>query len=169
MIFLMCISGLWVNKYLDQLGFNLVGYGCTTCIGNSGPLDKNISDSIKKGNIPIIAPLGIDKEGNTYNINADTAAGFIAGSLKASKLLLLTDVAGILDQDKKLISSLSFENAKQIIDEKYILGGMKPKILTCIDAMAKGVSQATILDGRISHALILELFTEHGIGTQIYT
>ena len=128
-----------------------------------------IEDSIKKGNIPVIAPLGIDKEGNTYNINADTASGFIAGSLKASKLLLLTDVSGILDNNKKLISSLSFKNAKKIINEKYILGGMKPKILTCIDAMAKGVSQATILDGRISHALILELFTEHGIGTQIYT
>ena len=127
-----------------------------------------IKNSIKNGNVPVIAPLGVDKDGNTYNINADTAAGFIAGSLKASKLLLLTDVPGILDQNQKLISSLSFEEAKKIIIQEYILGGMKPKILTCIDAIAKGVNQATILDGRISHALILELFTEHGIGTQIY-
>ena len=148
-----------IEKILD-LGF----------VGNPIKINTTIiEDSIKKGNIPVIAPLGIDKEGNTYNINADTASGFIAGSLKASKLLLLTDVSGILDNNKKLISSLSFKNAKKIINEKYILGGMKPKILTCIDAMAKGVSQATILDGRISHALILELFTEHGIGTQIYT
>ena len=128
-----------------------------------------IEESINKGSIPVIAPLGIDNEGNTYNINADTAAGFIAGSLKASKLLLLTDVSGILDENKKLISSLSFEDAKKIINEKYILGGMKPKISTCIDAISKGVNQATILDGRIPHALILELFTEHGIGTQIYS
>ena len=136
------------------------------------PVDMNtslIEESINKGSIPVIAPLGIDNEGNTYNINADTAAGFIAGSLKASKLLLLTDVSGILDENKKLISSLSFEDAKKIINEKYILGGMKPKISTCIDAISKGVLQATILDGRISHALILELFTEHGIGTQIYS
>ena len=136
------------------------------------PIDINnniIKESIKKGNIPVIAPLGIDDKGNTYNINADTAAGFIAGSLKASKLLLLTDVAGILDENNKLISSLNVKNAKEIINENFILGGMKPKIKTCIDAIEKGVKQATILDGRISHSIILELFTEHGIGTQIYT
>ncbi len=130
---------------------------------------KKILNSIKKGNIPVITPLGIDKKGNTYNINADTAAGAIAGALKASKLLLLTDVDGILDQRKKLISSLKFKDAKKIIKEKYILGGMKPKISTCINAMEQGVKEATILDGRISHAIILELFTEHGIGTQIYS
>ena len=128
-----------------------------------------IEQSINKGHIPVIAPLGIDNDNNTYNINADTAAGAIAGALKASKLLLLTDVAGILDENKKLISTLSFEDAKNIINKEYILGGMKPKISTCIDAIYKGVQQATILDGRISHALILELFTEHGIGTQIYS
>lgn len=128
-----------------------------------------IKESIKKGNIPVIAPLGVDKKGSTYNINADTAAGFIAGSLKASKLLLLTDVAGILNENKKLISSLNVEKAKKILNEKFILGGMKPKITTCIDAIEKGVKQATILDGRIYHSIILELFTEHGIGTQIYT
>jgi acetylglutamate kinase len=148
-----------IEKILD-LGF----------VGTPTNININlIETSIAKGNIPVIAPLGIDKDGNTYNINADTAAGFIAGSLKASKLLLLTDVAGILDKNKKLISSLNFENAKKIIDEDYVLGGMKPKILTCIDAISKGVKQATILDGRIPHALILELFTEHGIGTQIYS
>ena len=128
-----------------------------------------IEESIKKGNVPIIAPLGVDERGDTYNINADTAAGFIAGSLKASKLLLLTDVAGILDENKKLISSLNITKAKKIINERFISGGMKPKIITCINAIEKGVKQATILDGRISHSIILELFTEHGIGTQIYT
>ena len=89
--------------------------------------------------------------------------------MKANKLLLLTDVAGILDQNDKLISSLSIKEAKKIINEKFIVGGMKPKINTCINATDQGVKQATILDGRISHSIILELFTEHGIGTQIYS
>ena len=128
-----------------------------------------IKNHIMKGEIPVIAPLGIDKNNNIFNINADTAAGFIAGKLKASKLLLLTDVAGVLDEDNNLISSLSLNNAIEIIDEKFIIGGMKPKILTCIEAMKNGVNKSTILDGRIPHSLVLELFTEHGIGTQIYS
>ena len=128
-----------------------------------------INDTIANGLIPVIAPLGIDSDGNTYNINADTVAGAIAGAMKANKLLLLTDVAGILDQNDKLISSLFIKEAKKIISEKYIVGGMKPKINTCIHAIDQGVKQATILDGRISHSIILELFTEHGIGTQIYS
>ena len=136
------------------------------------PTDVNtnlIKKHIKNGEIPVIAPLGIDDDGNSYNINADTAAGFIAGKLKASKLLLLTDVAGVLDKDKKLISSLRLDDAIKIIDEDFILGGMKPKIMTCVEAMKKGVNKSTILDGRIPHSLVLELFTEHGIGTQIYS
>ena len=126
-----------------------------------------IINHINNGEIPVIAPLGIDKENFTYNINADTAAGFIAGKLKASKLLLLTDVSGILDNNKKLISSLSLNEAKKIISEDFISGGMKPKIKTCIEAMEQGVKKSTILDGRIPHSVILELFTEHGIGTQL--
>ena len=122
---------------------------------------------INNGEIPVIAPLGIDEENFIYNINADTAAGFIAGKLKASKLLLLTDVSGILDEDKKLISSLSLIEAKKIISKDFISGGMKPKIETCIEAMEQGVKKSTILDGRIPHSVILELFTEHGIGTQL--
>ncbi len=128
-----------------------------------------IKNHIMKGEIPVIAPLGIDTNNNIFNINADTAAGFIAGKLQASKLLLLTDVAGVLDKDNNLISSLSLDNAIKIIDEKFILGGMKPKILTCIEAMKNGVNKSTILDGRIPHSVVLELFTEHGIGTQIYS
>ena len=148
-----------IEKLLD-LGF----------VGNPIKINTTIIEqSISKGNVPVIAPLGIDVNGKTYNVNADTAAGFIAGSIKASKLLLLTDVAGILDENKKLISSLNYAEAKKIINEKYILGGMRPKISTCIKAISRGVDKATILDGRISHSLILELFTEHGIGTQIYS
>jgi len=148
-----------IEKILD-LGF----VGEPTYISN-----KIINEVIEKNCIPVIAPLGIDEENNTYNINADTVAGAIAASIKANKLLLLTDVAGILDQDKNLLSLLSIEEAKQIIDQKYISGGMKPKISTCINAIDQGVKQATILDGRIPHSIILELFTEHGIGTQIYS
>ena len=128
-----------------------------------------IKKHIAEGNIPVIAPLGIDQDGNSYNINADTAAGFIAGKLKANKLLLLTDVAGVLDKDKKLIPSLKLEDAIEIVNEDFIVGGMKPKITTCIEAMKSGVTKSTILDGRIPHSLVLELFTEHGIGTQIYS
>ena len=136
------------------------------------PTDVNtklINEHINSGKIPVIAPLGIDAEGNSYNINADTAAGFIAGKLKASKLLLLTDVAGILDKNKQLIPLLKLEDAIEIIKEEFVVGGMKPKIKTCIDAMKRGVIKSTILDGRIPHSLVLELFTEHGIGTQIYS
>ncbi len=126
-----------------------------------------ILNHINNGEIPVIAPLGIDKDNFTYNINADTVAGFIAGKLKASKLLLLTDVSGILDNNKKLISSLSLNEARKIMSEDFISGGMKPKIKTCIKAMEHGVRKSTILDGRIPHSVILELFTEHGIGTQL--
>ena len=136
------------------------------------PTDVNtnlIKEHINLGDIPVIAPLGIDDEGNSYNINADTAAGFIAGKLKASKLLLLTDVAGVLDKDHKLIPFLKLEDAISIIKKEFVVGGMKPKIKTCIEAMKNGVSKSTILDGRIPHSLVLELFTEHGIGTQIYS
>ena len=135
------------------------------------PTDVNIhliNKHIEAGKIPVIAPLGVDDKENSYNINADTAAGYIAGKLKVSKLLLLTDVAGVLDKDKNLISSLTLDDATKIIDKEFIIGGMKPKIATCIDAMKNGVNKSTILDGRIPHSVVLELFTEHGIGTQIY-
>ncbi len=136
------------------------------------PCDVNINlikHHLNSGEIPVIAPLGIDSRGNSYNINADTAAGFIAGKLKASKLLLLTDVAGVLDKNNKLIPSLKLEDAISLINKDFVIGGMKPKIKTCIDAMKSGVTKTTILDGRIPHSLVLELFTEHGIGTQIYS
>ena len=137
-------------------------------VGQPKKLNKDmLNNFIKNGQIPVISPLGKDENNFTYNINADTVAGFIAGELQASKLLLLTDVPGILDKDEKLISSITLEEAKSIANKEYISGGMKPKINTCIDAMKKGVKKSTILDGRIPHSVILELFTEHGIGTQI--
>ena len=117
--------------------------------------------------IPVIAPIGIGRKGETYNINADTVAGAVAGAMKAARLLLLTDVEGVLDREGKLIPRLSIAEARALIDNGTISGGMIPKIETAIEAVESGVRAAVILDGRIPHVLLLELFTEHGAGTMI--
>ena len=127
---------------------------------------STIIDHCKKGSIPVITPLGKDNN-TTYNINADTAAGAIAGALKASRLLMLTDIAGVIDEKKELILELKVEKAEKLISDGVIVGGMIPKIKTCIDALKNGVDKAVILDGRVENAIILELFTEEGIGTLI--
>lgn len=117
--------------------------------------------------IPVIAPIGIGRKGETYNINADTVAGSVAPALKAARLLLLTDVEGVLDREGKLIPRLTIAEARSLIADGTISGGMIPKIETAIDAVEAGVRAAVILDGRIPHVLLLELFTEHGAGTMI--
>lgn len=117
--------------------------------------------------IPVIAPIGVDATGETFNINADTAAGAIAGALKAKRFLLLTDVAGVLDADKNLIRDMTGAQARGLIETGVALGGMIPKLETCIAAREAGVEAAVILDGRQPHALLMELFTEHGAGTLI--
>ena len=117
--------------------------------------------------IPVIAPVGIGEDGQTYNINADTAAGAIAGALNASRLLMLTDVSGVLDKDKKLIDELTLADVDRLIREGTISGGMIPKVETCVQAVEGGVDAAVILDGRGEHAVLLEIFTEHGAGTLI--
>jgi len=117
--------------------------------------------------IPVIAPIGVGEEGETYNINADTAAGAIAAALGAKRLLLLTDVAGVLGPDGAVIPELSAEKAGALKDEDTIKGGMIPKVETCLDAIEKGVEAAVILDGRAPHGVLLELFTDHGAGTLI--
>ncbi|ADZ83118.1 acetylglutamate kinase [Cellulosilyticum sp. ST5] len=121
--------------------------------------------------IPIIAPIGSDEEGNTYNINADYAAVAIAGALNAQKLVFLTDVEGVLkdkDDPKSLISFLSDSEAKKYIESGIIAGGMIPKVECCMEAIEEGVSMVHILDGRKKHALILEIYTPNGIGTMMY-
>ncbi|HKZ46789.1 MAG TPA: acetylglutamate kinase [Thermodesulfobacteriota bacterium] len=118
--------------------------------------------------IPVIAPVSVGKDGRTYNINADNVAGNIAAALKAEKLILLTDVQGVLDKNKKLISALSMQEAKKIIKNETATGGMIPKLECCIDAIKGGVSKAHIIDGRVEHAVLLEVFTDAGIGTEIY-
>jgi acetylglutamate kinase len=117
--------------------------------------------------VPVIAPIGLGDAGQTYNINADTAAGAIAAALKAKRLLMLTDVRGVLDADKRFMPSLAAAQARLMITDGVISGGMIPKIETCLAAVERGVEAAVVLDGRVPHAILLELFTEHGFGTQI--
>jgi len=118
--------------------------------------------------IPVIAPIGIGANGETYNINADTAAGAIAASLAAAKLMILTDVPGVLNKDKDLISELGVREARKLEKDGVISGGMIPKIETCIHALENDVEAAHILDGRLPHVLLLEIFTKYGAGTMIY-
>jgi acetylglutamate kinase len=122
---------------------------------------------IKSNLIPVIAPVGVGRHGETFNINADTVAGSVAGAMQAERLVLLTDVEGVFDQEGKLIPRLSLREARTLIANGTISGGMIPKIETAIDAVENGVGAAVILDGRIPHVLLLELFTQHGAGTLI--
>jgi acetylglutamate kinase len=118
--------------------------------------------------IPVLAPLATSKGGQTFNVNADTFAGAVAGALKAKRLLLLTDVPGVLDQSKKLIPELSVKDARKLIADGTISGGMIPKVETCIYALEQGVSGVVIIDGKTPHAVLLELFTDQGTGTLIH-
>ncbi len=113
----------------------------------------------------MLAPLAASAQGGTYNVNADTFAGAIAGALKAKRLLLLTDVPGVLDKSKKLIKQLSADDARALIADGTISGGMIPKVETCIYALEAGVEGVVILDGKVPHAVLLELLTDHGAGT----
>jgi acetylglutamate kinase len=117
--------------------------------------------------IPVLAPLATSREGTTYNVNADTFAGAVAGALKAKRLLLLTDVPGVLDKSKTLIKELSVDDARRLIADGTISDGMIPKIETCIDALERGVEGVVILDGKVPHAVLLELLTDHGAGTLV--
>jgi acetylglutamate kinase len=118
--------------------------------------------------IPVLAPVAAGEKGGTFNVNADTFAGAIAGALKAKRLLLLTDVAGVLDKSNKLIKELSLKDARKLIADGTISGGMIPKVETCIDALDKGVEGVVILDGKVQHAVLLELLTDLGAGTLIH-
>ena len=117
--------------------------------------------------IPVIAPVGVGDDNFSYNINADLVAGAVAGELKAEKLILLTDVEGVLDKENRLIPSLSSAEADKLINANTVAGGMIPKIKCCQEALAQGVIKTHIIDGRIEHAILLEMFTHEGIGTEI--
>lgn len=137
-------------------------------VGEPDNINPEVLETFLKSNlVPVIAPVGVGKEGETYNINADTVAGSVASAMRAERLVLLTDVEGVLDSEGKLISALTVEEAKALIANGTIRGGMIPKIETAIHAVESGVKAAVILDGRIPHVLLLELFTPHGAGTLI--
>jgi acetylglutamate kinase len=126
-----------------------------------------ISSLTADGVIPVIAPTGVGERGETYNINADLVAGAVAAALKAEKLILLTDVPGVLDRDKALIHAMDEQKARAMIEEGTIAGGMFPKVKCCLKALKQGVKKAHIVDGRLKHTILLELFTDQGIGTEI--
>jgi len=146
-----------IEKILD-LGF----------VGEPKDVNPQILLSLEEsGMIPVIAPIGVGPNGETYNINADTVAGAVASAVNAARLLLLTDVTGVLDKEGTLLTDISSEDIQDLRDSGAITGGMIPKLETCLSAVQKGVDAAVILDGRVPHAMLLEIFTERGIGTLI--
>ena len=146
-----------IEKVLD-LGF----------VGEPGLVEPHIIDVIIQSDlIPVVAPIGVGPDGETLNINADTFAAAIAVALKAKRLLLLTDVDGVLDKDGKLIRSMTTAEAAKLIENGTITGGMIPKIESCVDVIAEGVEAVVIINGKVPHSVLLELFSEHGAGTLI--
>ena len=137
-------------------------------VGEPEVIDSTVINALYASDIiPVIAPIGIGPNGETYNINADTAAGAIASAIKACKLIVLTDVSGVLDKENNLISELSPKEARKLIKDHTITGGMIPKIETCIHAVEGGCKAAHILNGRVEHVMLIETFTAHGAGTMI--
>lgn len=151
---------LVMAKQVEGKDIGLVGQ----VVGVNALILKEIS---KAGYVPVIAPLGCGIDGNTYNINADTVAGAVAKALLAEKLILLTDVPGVLDEASKPISVLKTDEVRSLLNGQTIRGGMIPKVKCCMDALHGGVKKTHIIDGRVPHALLLEVFTRTGIGTQI--
>ena len=149
--------GSMIEKVVD-LGF----------VGEPKIVRTEVLEVLKKSEIiPVLAPVCPGEDGETYNVNADTFAGAIAGALGATRVLFLTDVPGVLDENKQLIKQLSRAEAQRLIDQGVITGGMIPKVETCFEALDRGVEAAVILNGKVPHAVLLELFTEHGAGTLI--
>ncbi len=137
-------------------------------VGEPESVNRSVLDAVLKAElIPVLAPVAMGAEGQTYNVNADTFAGAIAGAMQAKRLLLLTDVPGVLDKNKKLIPEMTIDDCRRLIADGTITDGMIPKIETCIYALERGVEAVVILDGKVPHAVLLELFTDHGAGTLI--
>jgi acetylglutamate kinase len=138
-------------------------------VGEPDKIDITILNQIiGRELIPVLAPVATSADGGTFNVNADTFAGAVAGALKAKRLLLLTDVTGVLDKSKKLIPQLSVADARRLIADGTISGGMIPKVETCIYALDQGVEGVVIMDGKVPHAVLLELLTDHGVGTLVH-
>ena len=149
------IKVVQINK---ELGF----------VGNPTKVNSSlILNEVKNKKVPIIVPMGLDENNNIFNINADTAAGAIAKTIRSRRLLLMTDVDGVLDMEKKLVSEINTKDAEKMINDQIISGGMIPKIKTCLDAINNGVTGVVIVDGRRSHSILFELFSDKGAGTLI--
>ena len=149
---------IYVEQESKELGF----------VGKPNRVDaKLLKEIIKEDYIPVIIPMGLDNKGTAYNINADTAAGAIARSIKSRRLILLTDIDGVLDNNEKLISEINTTEAKELINSETIHGGMIPKVKTCIDSINNGVRAVVIIDGRKPHSILFELFSDKGSGTLI--
>ena len=147
-----------VKPESDKLGF----------VGTPTQIKTNVlKEIIKVNEVPVVAPLGLDENNQTFNINADTAAGSIAIELKARRLMIISDVEGVLDSEKKLIPEINSKKANELIDQKVISGGMIPKIKNCLDVASKGVKAVVIIDGRKNHSLLFELLSDKGSGTLI--
>ncbi len=137
-------------------------------VGQVTKVNAQVLESLEKDDfIPVIAPVGVGDDGRAFNINADLVAGAVAGELKAEKLILLTDVQGVKDKNGKLITSLAKKDLPELIDNQTIAGGMIPKVRCCKDALDAGVAKTHIVDGRVEHAILLEMFTDDGVGTEI--
>lgn len=162
----MGISGMDGRLIEAEIKDERLGY-----VGNITKIHINpVMDLLEKDYIPVISTLGCDKSGNTYNINGDTAAAFIAGALGAERLIMMTDIAGILrdrDDPKTLIPEITIDQAKQLYRENIISGGMIPKVECCVEAIHRGVKNVIIMDGRIPHAILIELLTDEGAGTMV--
>ena len=164
-------SMIVAEKLTKQNGYNESNIEKIIDLGYVG-FPKKINNTIietliKDDFIPIIAPLGIGVDGKTYNINADTAAGAIASSLKSKRLLILTDVEGVIDSNNNLLEEVNGKKIDEMIESGEVSGGMIPKLNTCLDSVNNGVDAAVIVDGRVKHAVLLELFTDHGAGTLV--
>ena len=147
-----------VKPEKEELGF----------VGIPSKINQNIlNEIIEAKEVPVIAPMGLDKNGQTYNVNADTAAGAIAKELKSRRLLFMTDIEGVMDSNNNLVTEITPEVAKKMIEDEVIKGGMIPKINTCIDAVNNGVRGVVIIDGRKPHSILFELFSDKGAGTLI--
>ncbi|MCX7988917.1 MAG: acetylglutamate kinase [Thermodesulfovibrio sp.] len=147
-----------INEEETDIGF----------VGEIEDIATEILENLQRDSfIPVIAPIGFDKQGNSYNINADTVASSIAVAMGAEKLILLTDVKGIADEKGNHIPTLKIDESLKLIEEKVISGGMIPKVYACLNALTGGVKKTHIIDGRIPHSLLLEIFTKKGIGTEI--
>lgn len=160
------LSGLDGHMIQAEMKDENLGY-----VGRITKVDvKPINDLLEKGYIPVVSTIGCDNEGNVYNINADTAAAYIAGEMKAERLLTMTDIAGILrdkDDPSSIIPCIDIAEARELFASGIISGGMIPKVECCIEAIEHGVERVTILDGRVSHALLIEMLTDEGAGTMV--